>query len=58
MPRGVVVVVGLAATVVAVAGMKAFASILGPVILALVLTMAIYPLQTWLRRKGFPAWLA
>jgi predicted PurR-regulated permease PerM len=54
----VVVLVGLAATVVAVAGMKEIASILGPVILALVLTIAIYPLQTWLRRKGFPAWLA
>ena len=58
MPRGVVVLVGLAATVVAVAGMKELASVIGPVILALVLTIAIYPLQTWLRRKGFPAWLA
>ncbi|MGZ5380163.1 MAG: AI-2E family transporter [Mycobacterium sp.] len=58
LPRGVVVLIGLAATVVAVAGMKEFASILGPVVLALVLTIAIYPLQTWLRRRGFPAWLA
>ncbi|MGZ5398078.1 MAG: AI-2E family transporter [Mycobacterium sp.] len=58
LPRGLVVLIGLAATVVAVAGMKEFASILGPVVLALVLTIAIYPLQTWLRRKGFPAWLA
>lgn len=56
--RGVVVLIGLAATVVAVAGMKEFASILGPVVLALVLTIAIYPLQTWLQRRGFPAWLA
>lgn len=58
MPRGVVVLIGLAATVVAVAGMKEFASILGPVVLALVLNIAIYPLQTWLRRRGLPAWLA
>jgi predicted PurR-regulated permease PerM len=37
--------------------MKSFASVIGPAFLALMLTVAIHPLQKWLRPKGLPAWI-
>ncbi|MDG3016392.1 AI-2E family transporter [Speluncibacter jeojiensis] len=58
LPRGLIVVLGVAGAVVAVAGMKAFASVLGPTFLALMLTIAVSPVQGWLRRNGSPRWLA
>jgi len=57
LPRAVVVLIGLAAAVIAVAGIKAFSSVIGPAFLALMLTVAIHPLHKWLHRKGVPAWL-
>jgi predicted PurR-regulated permease PerM len=56
LPRGVIVLLGLAATVVAVAGMKAFAAVLGPVVLALTMTVTAGPMIGWLRRRGWPTW--
>lgn len=44
LPRGVIVLLGSAALIVTVAGLKAFADILGPVMLALMLTVAVHPL--------------
>lgn len=58
LPRGVIVLVGLAALVVCVAGTRAFASVVGPTFLALMLTVAVHPFPEWLRRKGFPGWAA
>ncbi|GCE37500.1 AI-2E family transporter [Rhodococcus sp. USK10] len=58
MPRGLIVILGLAALVVTVAGIEVAASILAPVFLALMLTVAVHPLPVWLHRKGVPAWLA
>jgi len=58
LPRAVIVLLGLAATVIVIAGMKAFAGVIGPTFLALILTVGIHPLHTWLRRKGFPTWVA
>ncbi len=55
-PRGLIVLLALAAAVVAIAGLKAFAGIVGPVFLALMLTVAVAPLQSWARRRGWPAW--
>lgn len=57
MPRAVILMLGLAGTVIVVAGMKAFASIIGPTFLALILTVAVHPLHNWLRRKGCPSWV-
>src|SRR4051794_32722740 len=57
MPRGVIVLLGLAAAVVTVAGIRAFSAILGPVFLALMLTIAVSPVIGWFRRLGAPAWL-
>ncbi|WP_280204841.1 AI-2E family transporter [Nocardia farcinica] len=57
LPRGLIVLLAAAAAVVAVAGMKAFAGILGPVFLALMLTIAVQPIQGFARRHGLPAWV-
>ena len=58
LPRGVLVLLGLACTVVAVAGMRLVSDILGPVLLALMLTVTASPIGAWLRRPGAPAWAA
>ncbi|MGA5300025.1 AI-2E family transporter [Nucisporomicrobium flavum] len=58
LPRGLVVLLGLAGAVVTVAGLRIFADILAPVFLALMLTVTASPLSTWLIRRGAPAWLA
>ena len=58
LPRGVVVLLGLAGAVVAVAGMRLVSDILGPVLLALMLTVTASPIGTWLRRRGAPVWAA
>ncbi|WP_072806729.1 AI-2E family transporter [Rhodococcoides yunnanense] len=58
LPRGVVVLLGLAAIVVCVAGTRAFSGVVGPTFLALMLTVAVHPFPEWLRRKGFANWLA
>lgn len=58
MPRGLIVILGLAALVVTVAGIQVAASIVGPIFLALMLTVAVHPLPEWLHRKRVPGWLA
>ena len=50
LPRGVVVLLGLAAAVVVIAGMKASADLVGTAFLALVLTVTAHPLHQWLNR--------
>ncbi|WP_280399612.1 AI-2E family transporter [Nocardia carnea] len=56
-PRGLIVLLVAAATVVAVTGAKAFSGVLGPVFLALMLAIAVQPIQQWMQRSGRPAWL-
>ncbi|NKY51464.1 AI-2E family transporter [Nocardia vermiculata] len=56
-PRGLIVVLAAAATVVAIAGMKSFAGVLGPAFLALMLTVAVQPLQGWVQRRGLRPWV-
>ena len=58
LPRGVIVLLGLAGVVVAVAGLRSVSDIIGPVFLALMLTVTASPLSTWLRRRGAPVWVA
>src|SRR4029450_8452198 len=57
-PRGVIVLLGMAGAVVAVAGLRSGSDIVGPVLLALGLTVTASPLSTWLRSRGAPAWAA
>jgi len=58
LPRGVIILLGGAGAVVVVAGMRGVADLLGPIFLALMLTVTASPLTQWLRRHGAPAWLA
>ncbi len=58
MPRGSIVLLTIAGLVVTVAGIKAISSLVGPVFLALMLVVAVHPVQGWLRAKGVPSWIA
>src|SRR6185295_8174537 len=58
LPRGVVVLLGFACIVVVVGGMRITADLIGPVFLALMLTVTISPIAIWMRAKGVPLWLA
>jgi predicted PurR-regulated permease PerM len=58
LPRSVVLALGGAGTVVTVAGIRQLDWMLGPVFLALMLVVAVAPVQTWLLRHGTPRALA
>jgi len=58
LPRGLLILLGIGAAVLAVAGMKAAAGIIAPVFLALVLMITVFPIRGMMIRKRFPAWLA
>lgn len=51
------ILLGLAAAVIGVAGIRGFAGTLGPTFLALILVVTVQPAQSWLRRHGAPGWL-
>jgi predicted PurR-regulated permease PerM len=57
-PRWVLLLVGLAAATIGIAGLRAIAWLVAPVFLALVVVVALAPIQGWLRRIGVPRWLA
>jgi AI-2 transport protein TqsA len=56
LPRALVLLLGAAAVVVVVAGIKAIAWLLAPAFMALIIVIAVTPVQNRLRRKGWPAW--
>jgi AI-2 transport protein TqsA len=58
LPRGVVILLGAAAVVVIVAGMYWVSWLVGPLLLALVIVIVVYPIKTWLEGKGWPTWAA
>ncbi len=55
-PRGLRLLLGAAAAVVVLAGVRAIDFIVAPVFLALVLTVLVHPVSQWLRGKGLPGW--
>lgn len=57
LPRGLIALVTLAAATIIVAGLHSAAGIVGPVFLALVLTIAVQPIRTRLAARGVPGWL-
>jgi len=57
-PRGLLILVGMATATIAVWGMKAIAGIITPTFLALVLVICVQPVRRWLIRKGLPRWVA
>ena len=58
LPRGLIIILGLAAAVIVAAGIHQVPAILGPVFLALVLTVTVDPIRGLMIRKGAPRWLA
>ncbi len=56
LPRGLQILVGFAALVIAVAGIRSAAGIIGPTVLALVLTIAVHPLRGYATKFHLPAW--
>jgi AI-2 transport protein TqsA len=58
MPRALTILLGGAAAVVVVAGVRAIAWLVAPALLALLVVIAISPAHRWLRGRGAPPWLA
>jgi AI-2 transport protein TqsA len=56
LPRGLLILLGIAAAVISVAGIRAAADLIGPIFLALVLTVAVHPLRGYAARLGVPPW--
>jgi AI-2 transport protein TqsA len=57
LPRAVVMLVGTAAGFLVLGGIYVTAWLVGPVVLALIIVIAISPVQSWLLRHGWPGWL-
>ncbi|MGH3505764.1 MAG: hypothetical protein ACRDO2_01020, partial [Nocardioidaceae bacterium] len=51
LPRGLLILLALAAGTVAVAGMRTLSGIVGPTFLAIVLTIGVHPARVWVRRR-------
>ena len=56
-PRGLIILLGMAAALIVALGMREFSNILGPVFLALVLSIAVHPVRRLAARYHLPAWL-
>ncbi|HEX2072424.1 MAG TPA: AI-2E family transporter [Geodermatophilus sp.] len=56
LPRWLVLLVGGAAATIAIAGVRSIAWLVAPVMLALVVVIALMPVQRWLQRHGWPRW--
>jgi predicted PurR-regulated permease PerM len=57
LPRAALVLLVAASLTVALAGVRATADIIGPAVLALVLTITVHPIRRRLVRRGWPEWL-
>jgi AI-2 transport protein TqsA len=58
LPRTLGVLLGGAATVIVVAGLRSISELVAPAFLALVLTVSAHPLRAWLAKRRVPGWLA
>ncbi|MEW9555170.1 AI-2E family transporter [Nonomuraea sp. NPDC050783] len=56
LPRALIILVGIAGAVVALFGLREVSSVVGPVVLALVLVIAVAPVRGWLEARGAPGW--
>src|SRR3954447_20596212 len=57
LPRALVILLGAGAAVLVLAGVRSVAWLIGPIFLALIIVIALKPVQTWLLRRGWPAWV-
>lgn len=58
LPRGLLILFGMASATIAALGFKAIADIIAPSFLALVLVICVQPVRGWLIGKGLPSWVA
>jgi predicted PurR-regulated permease PerM len=58
LPRWLIVILGVAGTVIALAGIRSAAGLIAPIFLALMLVITVHPLLGWAQRRGMPQWLA
>jgi predicted PurR-regulated permease PerM len=57
LPRGFLIIVGMAAAFVLIVGLNRLSSVIAPTFLALVLTVTVAPVRTYLIGRGLPAWV-
>jgi predicted PurR-regulated permease PerM len=57
-PFAATILVGAAALTIVLAGARTIADIIGPVFLALVITISLHPIRIWLEQHRFPEWAA
>jgi predicted PurR-regulated permease PerM len=57
LPRGLIILLGIAAALITALGLREFAAVLGPVFLALVLSIVVHPVRRFADRHNFPAWV-
>ncbi len=57
LPRGFVIIVGIAAALVAALGLREFADVIAPVFLALILSIVVHPIRGLAARYKLPGWL-
>src|SRR4051812_9843257 len=55
-PFALTLLFGVAAFTIALAGARSIGDIIGPVFLALVLTVTLHPVRVWLEGTRLPAW--
>jgi AI-2 transport protein TqsA len=55
--RGLLLIVGIAAALVAALGLKAFTDVVGPLFLAVVLSIVVHPVRGLSRRFRLPGWV-
>jgi AI-2 transport protein TqsA len=58
LPRGLLILLGVAATVISVAGLRSASGLIGPIFLAVVLTITVQPLRGYAARIGVSTWAA
>jgi AI-2 transport protein TqsA len=58
LPRGLLLLLGAAAAVVVLAGVRAVNGLVAPAFLALVLTLLVHPVRVWLQAHRWPSWAA
>jgi predicted PurR-regulated permease PerM len=56
LPRWLLLLLGAASTTIAIGGLREIAWLVAPVLLALVVVIAVTPVQSWLMRHGWPRW--
>lgn len=56
-PRGVIILIGIAAAWFAILAMQGLKDIVAPTFFALNLMIVVNPIKTWLARRGIPEWL-